>query len=187
MSGSRWLSTGAAIARITRGATGLGPGPSSETFRHGRVMGRHREAPGSFRRASAGSGIERRPRIAAVKPARSSAAFRPGMPKTVVTARASGVMPMLERQRFVVAARRGRARAGSRHGAGSIAATAMMAPRAPAHSAAKTPGAAPQRTVKSSGHGAPTGRRTARRRCWFPSCRRCSGCAPAARPSRARG
>src|SRR5579872_267632 len=29
MAGSRWLSGGAVIARVTRGSTGLGPGPSS--------------------------------------------------------------------------------------------------------------------------------------------------------------
>src|SRR5215510_14927516 len=65
-SGSRWLSTGADIARITRGATGLGPGPSSRRSDVVERWGGIEEHANPFH-GIGGERRERRPRLARVK------------------------------------------------------------------------------------------------------------------------
>src|SRR5207247_3603633 len=60
MSGSRWRRTGAAIARITRGETGLGPGPSSRRSFDGSMTQRTTKEP-DVENSTSGS---RRPGIA---------------------------------------------------------------------------------------------------------------------------
>ena len=80
MSGSRWLRTGATIARMTRGETGLGPGPEQEALDvgqwgvgHGGQLTVRASArvdsvsnrPRMRRRPSSSSGGERPPRLPA--------------------------------------------------------------------------------------------------------------------------
>ncbi len=95
-SGSRWLTVGAAIARITRGDVRLGPGPSrmrvgvgqqahaADSPRNGRAR------PASAATALSGSGRERRARLARVDPGELQRRLEPGDAVAAASSRASG-------------------------------------------------------------------------------------------------
>ena len=130
ISGSRWLSTGAAIARITRGDDRARARPEQAAVPSvdGSRSGAARAASRIFSTASTGSGRERRARIAAAKPARSIAAFSPAMPNPVVTARASGVSRCCSASASAVASGADELDAARGTALGATQATARMAP-----------------------------------------------------------
>src|SRR3954471_23854304 len=99
ISGSRWLSTGADMARITRGATGLGPGPSSKRSMVG----------GMEKRSNPFSGVrgkrqERRTRIAARQSRKIERALEAGNAESSRDRARERHHPMLDRPRLVDAA-----------------------------------------------------------------------------------
>ena len=187
ISGSRWLSTGADMARMTRADTGLGPGPSSNvrmsltgncrcsrtgwTFESVTGLDAWRLGPAPSLGVSGTSGARGSP---PVKPARSIAALRPGDAEPGRDERGERRQPPLQVARLAVTA----------------GAKVLVQPHAERrqHARDREDGArradAERRVERGRRAGedrerAPARRprmpRTARCRSPFPSCRRCSG------------
>src|SRR5262245_7286187 len=100
ISGSRWLSTGALIASMTRGATGLGPGPRRSRSVTCDVDTDGIEQCPDLLDGVAGERTERRPRQAAVHPGQVEGNLQTGNPEARGDGSRERREPLLTLERF---------------------------------------------------------------------------------------